>query len=228
MGSLLAAHIVRTAPAVESLDRLPPSVGWAAYHEPATGAVLIDVFHADAAPRHPFRRSPRLPELAEALPGTLAPLNQLYEALLRQRQASPFRRRYINLNLLLSRTIDMPVFSFASDDDGLDLACLSVAGQLHRLRFETDRLEILWTEGHGVIQPLEFDDDVVVPEAALRLLESLSDFKVMASQQGSSALHQIALDECKVFLRTDASILGLGSGDGYDNIAGAFMRGKQR
>jgi hypothetical protein len=228
MGSLLAAHIVRAAPAVESLDRLSPSVGWAAYREPATGAVLIDVFHADAAPRHPFTRLPRLPDLAEALPDALAPLNQLYEALLRERQASPFRRRYINLNLMLSRATSRPVFSFASDDDGLDLACVSVAGQLHRLRFETGRLDIVWSEGRGVVRPLHTDDDVVVAGRDLELFESLSDFKVMAPEPGSSALHRIANDESKAFLRTETSILGLGRWDGYDSIAPAFMRGRQR
>jgi hypothetical protein len=228
MGYFLAAHIVRLPPAADALDRLPAPLNWAAYREPATGAMLIDVFRSDAEPRHPFTRLPRLPDLAEALPGALTPLNELYHVLLRQRRASPFRRRYINLNLLLSRTVDMPVLSFASDDDGLDLACVSVGGQLHRLRFKTDRLEILWTEGRGVIQPLEFDDDVVVSEADLRLLESPSDFKVMAPQQASSALRRIACDECKTFLRTDTSILGLGSSDGYDNIAAAVMRGPQR
>jgi hypothetical protein len=228
MGNFVAAHVVRTVPAAESLDRLPAFMSWAAYGEPATGTVLIDIFDANANPQHPFRRLPRFPDIAQELPDTLAPLNRLYEALLAQRRASDFRRKYINLNLLLSHAIRIPVLSFASDDDGLDLACLSIAGQLHRLRFGTDGLDITWTDEHGVIQPLVFDDDYTVPEADLLALKSLSEFRLLAPQERISTPHRIALEECRAFLHTEASILGLGTWDGYDDIAPAFMRGRQR
>src|SRR6266436_9562227 len=144
MGYFVAAHVVRTAPAAESFEPLPASMSWAAYREAATGAVLIDIFSLQAKPSTPFNRVPRSPDIAQDLPDTLAPLNRLYETLLAQRRAGPFRRKYINLNLLFSRATDMSVLSFASDDDdGLDLACLSFAGQLHRLRFKADALEII-------------------------------------------------------------------------------------
>jgi hypothetical protein len=128
MGNLVVGHAVKGEPSVEALDRLPPFLEWAAYHEPITAAVLIDVFAADRRPAPAFARLPRLPGLAEELPAELAPLNALYETLLRQRRADSFRRRFMNLNLLLSRVLDMPVFSFVSDDDGLDLACSSLGG----------------------------------------------------------------------------------------------------
>ena len=228
MGYFVAAHVVRTAPAAESFELLPASMSWAAYREPATGAVLIDIFSLQAKPSTPFSRLPRSVDIAQDLPDSLAPLNRLYETLLAQRRASPFRRKYINLNLLLSRATGMPVFSFVSDDDGLDLACLSSAGQLHRLRFKTDALEITWTDGHGVIQPLVFDDDCVTPEADLLALKSLSEFKLLALEEQSSTLHRIALEESRAFLRTETSILGLGTWDGCGRIAPAFMRGTRR
>lgn len=224
----MAAHVVRTVPAAESLDVLPPFMSWAAYREPATGAVLIDIFGASANPPHPFGRLPRFPDIAQELPDTLAPLNRLYKMLLAQRRASDFRRKYINLNLLLSRAIGMAVLSFASDDDGLDLACLSIAGQLHRLRFGTDGLDITWTDGHGVIQPLVFDDDDAVSEADLQALKSVSEFRLLAPEERISTPHRIALEACRAFLRTEASILGLGTGDGHGDIAPAFMRGTRR
>jgi hypothetical protein len=228
MGNFVAAHVVRTVPTAELLDLLPAFMSWAAYREPATGAVLIDVFGANTNPQHPFSRLPRFPDIAQELPDTLAPLNRLYETLLAQRRASDFRRKYINLNLLLSRAIGMPVLSFASDDDGLDLACLSVAGQLHRLRFETDALDITWTDGRGVIQPLLFDDDDVTPEADLLALKSLSEFRLLVPQEQIATAHRIALEECRAFLRTAASILGLGTGDGHGDLAPAFMRDTRR
>jgi hypothetical protein len=228
MGYCVAAHVVSTAPAAESFDVLPASMAWAAYHEPATGAVLIDVFGSRAVSSPPFARLPRSPDIAQELLDALATLNRLYEALLAQRRASPFRRKYVNLNLLLSRATGMPVLSFASDDDGLDLACLSCAGQLHRLRFGADVLEIIWTEGHGLIQPLTRDDDHSASDADLQILKSLSEFKILASEEQCSALHRIALEECKAFLQAETSILGLGTWDGCGRIAPAFMQGRQR
>ena len=103
MGYFVAAHVVRSAPAAESFDVLPASMDWAAYHEPATGAILIDVFGSSVDQSSPFARLPRSPDIAQDLPDTLA----LYEALLAQRRAGPFRRKYINLNLLFSRATDM-------------------------------------------------------------------------------------------------------------------------
>jgi hypothetical protein len=225
MGSLVAAHLVRNDPPAELLARLPPSMGWRLYREPVTAAFLIEVFASSAKPppRWPFGNLPRIPELALELPEPLAPLNDLYDVLLQQQRAGSFRRRYVNLNLLLSRALDMQVFSFASDDDGTDLACCSVAGQLHRLRFETDGLEIVWIDGRGVIRPLRFDDDSEVADADLQELKArLPRFDVLATVEGSTLLHRIAAEECCDFLRTDTPILGLGGEDGFDSISPAI------
>jgi hypothetical protein len=224
MGSLVAAHLVRNDPPVEWLARLPPSIGWRLYREPVTAAFLIEVFASSAKPpRWPFGHLPRIPELALELPDRLAPLNDLYDVLLHQRRAGPFRRNYVNLNLLLSRALDMLVFSFASDDDGTDLACCSIAGQLHRLRFETNRLEIVWIDGRGVITPLRFDDDHAVADADLQELKArLPRFDVQATVEGRALLHRIAAEECRDFLRMDAPILGLGGEDGFDSISPAI------
>jgi hypothetical protein len=221
MGSLVAAHLVRNEPPVELFARLPASIGWKLYREPVTAAFLIEVFAASATPpRLSFGHLPRIPELAPQLPESLAPLNDLYDVLLQQRRASPFRRTYVNLNLLLSRTLEMEVFSFASDDDGTDLTCCSIAGRLHKLRFETNRLEIAWFDGRGVIQPLRFDDDHEVADADLRELKArLPRFEVLATVEGSASLHRIAAEECCDFLSTDAPILGLGGEDGFDSIS---------
>lgn len=224
MGSLVAAHLFRNDPPVGLLARLPPFIGWRLYREPVTAAFLIEVFASSAKPpRWPFGHLPRIPELAMELPEPLAPLNDLYEVLLQQRRAGLFRRNYVNLNLLLSRALDMPVFSFVSDDDGTDLACCSVAGQLHRLRFETNRLEIVWIDGGGVIKPLRFDDDHEVADADLQELKARSPrFDVLATVEGSTLLHRIAAEECCDFLRTDTPILGLGGEDGFDSISPAI------
>ena len=124
----------------------------------------------------------------------------------------PFARKYINLNLLFSRATDMSVLSFASDDDdGLDLACLSFAGQLHRLRFKADALEIIWTEGHGVIQPLVRDDDHAASEAELLVLKSLSEFKILAPEERSSVLHR----NCTRRVQSVSPYRNVHSGDGH-------------
>jgi hypothetical protein len=224
MGSLVAAHLVRNEPPVELLARLPPSIGWRLYREPVTAAFLIEVFASSAKPpRLSFGHLPRIPELVPDLPQSLAPLNDLYDALLHQRRAGPFRRNYVNLNLLLSRALEMEVFSFASDDDGTDLACYSAAGRLHKLRFETNRLEIVWIDGRGIIKPLRFDDDHEVGEADLQELKArLPRFEVLATVEGSASLHRIAAEACCDFLSTDTPILGLGGEDGFDSISPAI------
>ena len=118
----------------------------------------------------------------------------------------------------------MQVLSFASDDDGTDLACCSVAGQLQRLRFETDALEIVWVDGRGVIQPLRFDDDHEVADADLQELRArLLRFDVRATVEGSSSAHRIALEECRDFLRMETPILGLGGGEDFDRIPPELM-----
>jgi hypothetical protein len=221
MGSLVAAHLARKEPRVELLARLPPSVGWRLYREPMTAAFLIEVFASSAKPpRLSFGHLPRIPELAQDLPESLAPLNDLYDALLHQRRAGAFRRNYVNLNLLLSHALDMEVFSFVSDDDGTDLVCCSVAGRLQKLRFETNRLEIVWIEGRGVIRPRRFDDDHEVADTDLQELKArLPRFDVLATVEGSASLHRIAAEECCDFLGTDTPILGLGGEDGFDGIS---------
>jgi len=225
MGSLVVAHVVRAEPSAQLLARLPRSLGWAAYHAPVCGAVLIDVFGSDHAPAYPFARLPRSLDLAEELSDETAPLNALYEALLRQRRASPFRRRFVNLNLLLSRALEMPVLSLAADDDGLDLACLSANGLSCRLRFKSGGLEIVWQEGRGVIQPLVFDDDSAVSDGDLRsLVASLPGCELRPPLESISLLHRIASEECKAFVGADAVVPGLGTWDEAGRALPMIMR----
>jgi hypothetical protein len=227
MGNLVVGHAVRGEPLAEALDRLPPSVECVAYRDATTGAVLIDVFAGDHRPVLAFSRLPRLPSLAEELPAELAPLNALYEALLRQRRADPFRRRFVHLNLLLSRVLDMRVFSFVSDDDGLDLACSSLAGRLDRLRFATDAVELLWDQAQVAIQPLRFDDDQMLLEAELLALQgSLPGSRLCPVVECLASPHRIAVVECKGFL--GAAVLGLGTGDGDRGAIEAIIQTRRQ
>src|SRR5258708_36227690 len=106
----------------------------------------------------------------------------------------------------------MPALSLACDDDGLDLACASFAGQLRRLRFRTGALEIIWNEGHSAVQPLRFDDDSALTDADLLALKGcLPGGELLSPVYGPSLLHRIAGEECKAFLGSEATVLGLGT-----------------
>ncbi len=218
MGYLVTAHIIKSEPDLARLEALPRGIAWTAYREPGASAWYLDPFEAGRKQEWPFTSLPAYKELPRDLPDSLGQLSRVYAALKAAKLAVGFVRTFLNLNLLLSRTLQLPVLSFCSDDDGMDFACWSEGGALRRLRCECGDVLVTFSEGKVEIQPLQMDDDEA-PTDLSALHDPANGISVMEQPQDpSSRLHHIASVEAMAFLGTAEPPLGIGSFDGIQGV----------
>lgn len=215
MGNLITAHITLQEPNTNDLASIPKSIGFRIYHHRTAKLFLIDAFPASKPPKWPFSAKLPATEIPLELPPELTALESLYRYLLKRGLADCFRTSYINFALLLNRSLKMPVLSFASNDDGLDLACVASNEQVQRLDFTCEDLHVTYANGTASIQPLvpEFEEDDGLTDvgdlrAALPLL-TVHDRDI----PWDSRLHSVAISNYLSFAKTTDLILGLGSFD---------------
>src|SRR5262249_30913470 len=131
----------------------------------------MDTFRDSKAPQYPFQTLFPSAEIPLDLPPDLQVLDRLYSQLSALKLADAFKKSYINAALLLNRLLQVPVFSFVSNDDGLDFTCSASNGVLSRLRCRCDDLMITFSENKVQIAPLipedAEDDDLFTDTAAL-------------------------------------------------------------
>ncbi len=215
MGYLITAHVTLQKPNTIALASIPKSIGFRIYHHRIAKLFLIDTFPASKPPRWPFTTKLPATDIPLELPPELTALESLYRYLLRRGLADCFKTSYINFSLLLNRSLKTPVLSFASNDDGLDLACVASNEQVERLDFTCEDLRIKYADGNLSIQPLlpEFEEDdgltdLVDLRTALPLL-TVHDRDI----PWDSRLHSVAIENYQSFAKTTDLILGLGSFD---------------
>jgi hypothetical protein len=141
-------------------------------------------------------------------------LERLYSRLHRLKFANGFKKSYINAALLLNRLLQLPVFSFVSDDDGLDFTCSVTKGALSRLKCRCGDLVISFDNKKAQIAPLilEEDEDALTDTASLG--GALPDVEILPRETPwNTQLHSIAIEELRVFAGIKQAILGLGSFD---------------
>ena len=182
MGYLKSFSIVRHPRNLEALHELPGSLPWVVYRSTSSGDLFIDVlnFRKRRANAYPFSSLPAVQDIPLEFDGVLSELNDLYERLRRESRAGGFRRALVNLNCILSRLAGGEVLTLASDDDSLDLVAISSEGQLKRLCFDAESVEVRWSESAGVTE---------IPEEHGRL-------------------HRIAERECTEFLGKQIPVFG--------------------
>lgn len=218
MGYLVVAHATKTMPDPLKLASLPSSVGWAVYHDAEADAFFIDTFRSGRNQDWPFTGMPPSKELPLEFVQGLEALAEIYKALQDAKLANSFNRAFLNLNLALSKSLQVPVCSFYSNDDGLDFACVSDNGRLTRLRCECGDLQVVFEQGNAVIQPLLIEDDEGESADLSYLYDPKKGIRVLdRNQQQSSDLHAIAAAEVMAFLRLDKPPLGLTSFDGMES-----------
>lgn len=218
MGYLIAAHVTKSEPDLAQLETLPTNLAWAVYRDDDASAWYVDTFVTGEKHEWPFTYVPDCKDLPRDLPDNLGQLSRVYAALKVARLADSFDRTLLNLNLLLSSTLKIPVLSFCSDDDGLDFACMSQGGTLLRLHCECGDISITYREGKIEIQPLRFDND---DDMELTDLTDLHDpangiFVLDRDKNHTGRLHFIASEEVLSFLGTSSPPLGLGCFDGIE------------
>jgi hypothetical protein len=180
MGYLLSLSALKGTPSSAALHQLPRSLPWKLYRAKTVDVLLLDVFNVKRGGEHPFSSIPAIQDLSLQFEEPLTGLNELYESLRKKNRENGFKRAFVNLNLIVSRLAAVETLSFVSDDEGVDLACISGHGALHKLRFRAGSVEVNWTPGEGT-----------------------SELK-----RGASQLHRIAEEECASFLGQRLPIFG--------------------
>ncbi len=215
MGYLISAHALKSEPDLAKLESLPRGVSWAVYRDDDAQSWYVDTFATGSKHDWPFTSVSAFRFLPRDLPQNLNQLSRVYEALNEARLADGFDRTFLNLNLQLSNSLQLPVLSFYSDDEGHDFACLSQNGTLQRLRCECYDIELIYRNGKTEIQPLRIKDDDFVPTDLAELHNPEAGISVLErNKDHSSLLHLIAGEEVSSFLGTSKPPLGLGSFDG--------------
>ncbi|NVZ50121.1 hypothetical protein HX792_07235 [Pseudomonas sp. B6002] len=215
MGHLVVAHAMNVMPALEPLSTLPKSIGWSLHRDENTTSFYLDTFKAGAERKWPFTSMPPIKDVPLELPEQLAALSRVYTVLESARLANTFKRAFLNLNLALSKSLQLDICSVCTDDDGLDFVCISSKGELQRLRCVCGDLEITYEPGTVTVQPLLLEgvegcdvSSLHDPENGIQVLRR--------DRAPSSLLHGVASAEIMGFLKTESPPLGLGCLDGME------------
>lgn len=215
MGNLITAHVTLQEPRASDLALLPKSIGFRIYHHRRANLFLIDAFPASKPSKWPFTAKLPATDIPLELPAELVALESLYLNLLKHGMADYFKKSYINFAVLLSRLLKMPVLSFASDDDGLDIACVASSEYVERLEFACEDLHVIYANGKATVQPLipESEDDEGFTDLD-ELRAALPLWTVLQRDvPWDTRLHAVAMDNYRSFARMNDLILGLGSFD---------------
>lgn len=216
MGYLITAHVFRDKPDLVRLAELPRLIGYRVYHHQAASVYLLDTFRPSKPEKYPFQTLLPAADLPLDLPSALEILDRLYSRLGPLHLANGFKRSYINAALLLSRLLQMPVFSFASDDDDLDFTCSASDGVLNRLKCRCGDLVIFYDLNTLKIVPLvpvcKEDEDLLSDTTTLKA--TLPEATILPRETPwNTQLHAIAIEELQKFMGVKQSILGLGHFD---------------
>lgn len=215
MGYLVTAHATKAMPSMAALSTLPPSIGWAIHHHSGEEAYFVDAFKAGRPQSWPFTSAPPTKDIPLELPPELEPLSALYKALEGAQLADAFKRGFLNLNLAISKALNLQVCSFCSDDDGLDFVVLSDSGRLSRLHCQCGDLEVFFEGGALIVQPLVVVDDgkrtdlssIHAPESSIIVRDR--------NVEKEPLLHRVASEEVTRFFGLEKPPLGLGGSDEY-------------
>jgi hypothetical protein len=216
MGYFITAHVFREKPNFSLLRDLPKSIGYRAYLHRAANLYLLDTFRASKVPQYPFVTMLPSVDIPLELPQDLEVLERLYSLLSQLRLANSFKKSYVNGATLLNRLLQVPVFSFVSNDDDLDFACTVSGGKLARLKCRCGDIVVSWGKQKLQIVPLVpeslMDEDLLTETAKLNAV--LPEAEILPRETPPNAqLHAIAIDELQAFADAKKTILGLGSFD---------------
>lgn len=214
MSEFLTAHIIREKTDLAPLANLPTSIGFCVYHQRSLNLWWLDPFRAASPSGYSFQTPLPGDEIPRELPQELMVLRRLYDQLARREIADGFKRSYVNACMLISRLIQTPVFSFASDDDELDFTCSASAGRLMRLRCRCADLLVTYTSQGLEIAPLlpEFAEDAEDLTDVKKLKAALPDARFLPRQTPwVNELHGVATEELRGF--TNLQIPNVGDFD---------------
>lgn len=153
MGYLITAHVFREKPDVSRLTGLPKSIGYRVYLHRAANLYRLDNFRPAKVPQYPFQTLLPSADIPLELPPGLETLERLYSRLGPLNLVNGFKKSYINATQLLNRLLQVPVFSFASNDDDLDFTCSAANEALSRLKCRCGDLVISYDNKRVQVAP---------------------------------------------------------------------------
>jgi hypothetical protein len=215
MGYLVSAHVFRDRPDLFRLGELPHSIGYRVYLHATANLYLLDTYRPTKVPQYPFQTSLPVADIPLELPAGLEALEHLYSQLVRLNLANGLKKSYVNAAIMLNQLLQMPVFSFISNDDEFDFACSVADGKLSRLRCRCGDLMIFSDGRRTEVLPLvpEFEEEAELTDESV-LKAALPDVAVLPREMPwNPQLHWIAMEELKSFAGIKEMILGLGSFD---------------
>jgi len=215
MGYLVSAHVFRDRPDLSRFGELPNSIGYRVYLHATANLYLLDTYRPTKVPQYPFQTSLPVADIPLELPAGLEALEHIYSQLVRLNLANGLKKSYVNAAIMLNQLLQMPVFSFISDDDEFDFACSVADGKLSRLRCRCGDLVIFSDGRRTEVLPLvpEFEEEAELTDESV-LKAALPDVAVLPREMPwNPQLHWIAMEELKSFAGIKEMILGLGSFD---------------
>ena len=215
MGYLVSAHVFRDRPDLSRLGELPHSIGYRVYLHATANLYLLDTYRPTKVPQYPFQTSLPVADIPLELPAGLEALEHLYSQFMRLNLANGLKKSYVNAAIMLNQLLQMPVFSFISNDDEFDFACSVADGKLSRLRCRCGDLVIVSDGRRTEVLPLvpEFEEEAELTDESV-LKAALPDVAVLPRDMPwNPQLHWIAMEELESFTGIKEMILGLGSFD---------------
>lgn len=205
----VTAHIVRGEIDPGALAPLT-KLRWRLYRDEAADASLIDVHTNENAEKWPFTQDPALLTAA----GKAKEASLLQKLIKRTEGEFLPALTFAAFNRMLSEKLHAELLSISSDDDGLDMACLSRHGGLEEVALEYADLDLRWRPGRVDVQLLideEADEEDLTPENAFKGLTGVNVLPRTVEHQ--PMLHHLAANKTREFLAGRDTFLDLGSFD---------------
>lgn len=225
MGYLVTGHVLTSEPDPKRLSALPPDVCWSLYRHDAPRIWLLDTFRKARPNRWPFTevilRGDKS-ELASHAPALTAVIEEMIASRIEMAGYGHWL-----LSRQISDLLQAQVFSFASDDDVMQLTCTCDRGRILSARRDTELLEIRFEHPAVSVTPLAYEEDrdlAPAPEL-LTKLAALPGVKVESARMvaaGGGRLHGIVLDDWPPAAGDPVQLLSLGSFD--SDLAKAVAR----
>lgn len=224
MGYGVTAHIVRQPVDAAALKVLPRGLKWRLYRDEAAGAWLIDVHVDERGGRYPFTQGPDALERPTGGRSKTRELDVFYRALETLELDLYVPPGVAALSKLLSAALGQEVLSVASDDDGMDIACLSRGGALVSVEYSSEA-DVSWTADGVLVRPLvseedesaededELDEESEGESESLDAVGNLDGVTILESAERGNQLHGLAMQRAAEFLSGRATFLDLGSFD---------------
>lgn len=157
MGYLVAGHLLQEQPDLHALRAWGDNRQWTLYQHRHHPFWLLDVFRQPAAKHSPFTEAPSQGDSQEL--ATAAPAYAALVDLLAAHRLDPTGYGCVLQARHLSEALAAPVFTFAADDDTLQLTTSCDRGRIIRIHQIFEGLDAVLENGQLTVQSLQYEDE---------------------------------------------------------------------